>query len=60
MNVEKVEVMLNGELCELVVGELSEVWENVTVEVLELPNGEMSVAWKRQPNTVCTYKKGEG
>lgn len=60
MDVEKVEVMLNGEPCELVVGELSEVWENVTVEVLQLPNGELSVGWKRQPNSICKYKKGEG
>ena len=45
------EMRLNGVKVEPQIGELEEVWENVTVEVVRMPNGEVSVGWRRQENT---------
>jgi len=33
------------------IGKLIESYRNVTVEILEFPNGEISVGWYRQENT---------
>ena len=45
------EMRINGLPVEPQVGEIKEMYRNVTVEVLELSNGELSVGWYRQENT---------
>jgi hypothetical protein len=42
---------LNGILVEPQVKEIKEIWKNCTVEILELPNGELSVGWYPQDDT---------
>ena len=45
------EMRINGIPVEPQVGEIEEVWKNVTVEVIRMPNGEVSVGWRRQEDT---------
>lgn len=47
----KWEMRINGIPVEPQVGELEEVWKNVTVEVVRMPSGELSVGWRRQDDT---------
>lgn len=48
---ENWEMRFNGILVEPQVGEIKEIWKNVTVEVLEKPNGEVSIGLYRQDDT---------
>ena len=45
------ELRLNGIKVEPQIGKLEEVWKNVTVEIVQMPNGEVSIGWKPQLNT---------
>lgn len=45
------EMRFNGIPVEPQVGEIKEIWKNVTVEILEMPNGELSIGWYRQDDT---------
>lgn len=47
----KWEMRLNGIPVEPQVGETKEIWKNVTVEVLEMPSGELSIGWYHQDDT---------
>ena len=45
------EMRINGIPVEPQVGEIEEVWKNVTVEVVRMPNGELSVGWHKQEDS---------
>jgi len=46
------EMRINGIPVTSEVGTLIESYENVTVEIVQTPNGEISVGWRRQPDTI--------
>ena len=48
---EKWEMRINGIPVEPQIGKVKEIWKNVTVEIIEMPNGEYSVGWYRQEDT---------
>ena len=47
----KWEMRIGGCVVEPQIGTLEEVWENVTVEVVRMPSGELSIGWRKQENT---------